>query len=131
MKDVEDKAKRLQLEMWIDWHWGPHNTNIAPQKLDDPAAKRAFQRAIKRVEDLAVRLSGRVSYDEDHVPTWDQLKKANVWVKEHYAPLRTFLHSQPFTFNITESPDQQTLSLTPKRRPGHMCNFFYSQVRLK
>ena len=72
-------------------------------------------RAIRRVEDLTVRLSGRVTYGDDVAPTWQQLSQAKVWTLDDYAPLRNTLRTQPFTFNISEAPDSDTFTISPSQ----------------
>ena len=99
--------------MWIEWHWCPTNVLITPAKPADPTAKVAFQRAVKRLQELTVRLSGRVGYSGERPPTWAMLATAKVWTADDYAPLRQALSTQTPTFTISESPDFETLSLTP------------------
>ena len=72
---MEKEAWKIEMAMWIDMHWAPYSVHISPTKLDDPQAKVAFAKAIKKVQDLKVQVSGRRDMDEPL--TWEQLREAH------------------------------------------------------
>ena len=76
--------------------------------------KTQFVRAVRKVDDLTVRTGAWSWSEQNQRPSWDTLKKANVWNVPEYADLRQQLGRARVQWIVTESGDS-VVSITPSQ----------------